>query len=254
MKRKWYHLLIFLGVVGAYIGLLSCGKSKEIVDVSTVLLERGQHIIYGSYQGEAIEWRVLDKKGDEVLLISEYGLDAQPYDTSGKKRVLWKDSTIRKWLNDDFYNSAFTEDEKENIVLSFSEGFEKKNDSSRLEGGKPYYHLERETEDKIFLLSYTEMCEYFDPDPKKGSYFDFQYGYDEVLCYPTEYAKQQLYMLNVKDACGWWLADCFYDSDGVGVISGYGQAQREILLNSSRYAVRPAMWVTWQSDMQPVEE
>ena len=47
MKRKWYHLLIFLGVVGAYIGLLSCGKSKEIVDVSTVLLERGQHIIYG---------------------------------------------------------------------------------------------------------------------------------------------------------------------------------------------------------------
>jgi hypothetical protein len=50
------------------------------------------------------------------------------------------------------------------------------------------------------------------------------------------------------------MADCFYDTDGVGVISGYGQAEREILLDSRRYAVRPAMWVTWQSDMQPVEE
>mgnify|MGYP000320325746 CR=1 FL=1 len=48
------------------------------------------------------------KKGDEVLLLSEYGLDAQPFDTSGKERVLWKDSTIRKWLNNDFYNSAFS--------------------------------------------------------------------------------------------------------------------------------------------------
>lgn len=254
MKRKLQKCLTILGMIGLCIGLIGCGNDKDTAAKSTVPLECGQHILYGSYQGEAIEWRVLDKQGDEVLLISEYGLDAQPFDTNGKKRVLWENSTIRKWLNDDFYNSAFTEDEKENIVLSFSEGFEKKNDSSRLEGGKPYYHLERETEDKIFLLSYTEMCEYFDPDPKKGSYFDFQYGYDEVLCYPTEYAKQQLYMLNVKDACGWWLADCFYDSDGVGVISGYGQAQREILLNSSRYAVRPAMWVTWQSDMQVIEE
>ena len=143
-------------------------------------------------------------------------------------------------------------------MLSFSEGFEAKNSSTRLLGGKPYYHLERGTKDKIFLLSYTEMCLYFDPDPnpnpKEGSCFDFQYGHDEVLCYPTEYAKQRLYMLNVKDACGWWMADCFYDTDGVGVISGYGQAQREILLNSSRYAVRPAMWVTWQSDMQVIEE
>ena len=59
--------------------------------------------MYGSYQGEAIEWRVLDKKGDKVLLLSEYGLDIQPFDTSDVSRVLWKDSTMRKWLNNDFY-------------------------------------------------------------------------------------------------------------------------------------------------------
>ena len=255
MKRKLQKCLIVLGMIGLCIGFSGCGKSKDTAAESTVPLEKGEHITYGSYQGEAIEWRVLDKKDDEVLLLSEYGLDAQPFDTSGKDRVLWKDSTIRKWLNDDFYNSAFSEDEKKNIVLSTSDGFEANNGSIYLTGGKPYYHLERETEDYIFLLSYTEMCQYLDPDadPKMGSHFDFQYGYDEVLCYPTEYAEQRLYMLNVKDACGWWLADCFYDYDGVGVVSGYGQVEREGILDSRRYAVRPAMWVIWQSDMQAID-
>ena len=142
-------------------------------------------------QGEAIEWRVLDKKGDEVLLLSEYGLDAQPFDTSGKERVLWKDSTIRKWLNNDFYTSAFSEKEKEYIVLSSSEGFEEYNEPAYLTSKKPYGHLERETEDKLFFLSYTELVAYFAEDPYGGYYSD-PYSHSEILCYPTEYAKQNL--------------------------------------------------------------
>ena len=89
MKRKIYRGLVVLGMIGLCTGLFGCGKEAA----STVPLDQGDHIIYGHYQGEDIEWRVLDKKDDEVLLLSEYGLDAQPYDTSGKKRVLWKDST-----------------------------------------------------------------------------------------------------------------------------------------------------------------
>ena len=84
MKRKLQKCLTILGMIGLCIGLSGCGNDKDTAAKSTVPLERGQHIMYGSYQGEVIEWRVLDKKGDEVLLISEYGLDAQPYDTSGK--------------------------------------------------------------------------------------------------------------------------------------------------------------------------
>ncbi|WP_420907917.1 DUF6273 domain-containing protein, partial [Eubacterium ramulus] len=40
-------------------------------------------------------------------------------------RVLWKDSTMRKWLNNDFYDNAFSENEKKNIVLSYSKGLKK---------------------------------------------------------------------------------------------------------------------------------
>ena len=120
MKRKLLKCLAVLGMVGLCVGLIGCGKSEGSVAESTVPLERGEHIMYGSYQGEAIEWRVLDKKGDKVLLLSEYGLDIQPFDTSDVSRVLWKDSTMRKWLNYDIYDNAFSENEKQTNVLYYS--------------------------------------------------------------------------------------------------------------------------------------
>ena len=102
MKNKTLGIVAFLGITGLCIGLSGCGKNADTVAGSSIPIEPGEHVMYGSYQGEPVEWRVLDKKDGEILLLSEYGLDAQPFDTSGKSRVDWKDSTIRKWLNDDF--------------------------------------------------------------------------------------------------------------------------------------------------------
>ena len=257
MRRKLYRGLAVLRIIGLCAGLFGCGKSEDPVAESTVPLERGEHIMYGSYQGEAIEWRVLDKKGDEVLLLSEYGLDAQPFDTSGKERVLWKDSTIRKWLNNDFYNSAFSEEEKENIVLSSSEGFEEYNGPVYLTSKKPYAHLERETEDKLFFLSYTELVAYFAEDPYEEYYSD-HYRHKEIMCYPTEYAKQNLKPLYKTDTCNWWLCNPQFDTgDGlskrVEIVSGFGEWETSPMMNTRRNAIRPAMWVTWQSDMQVID-
>ncbi len=65
MKIILQKCLAALGMVGLCVGLIGCGKSEGLVAESTVPLERGEHIMYGSYQGEDIEWRVLDKKGDK---------------------------------------------------------------------------------------------------------------------------------------------------------------------------------------------
>ena len=166
IRGKLYRGIVVALFIGLCTGVFGCGKEAA----SSVPLEQGEHIMYGSYQGEAIEWRVLDKKGDKVLLLSEYGLDIQPFDTSDVSRVLWKDSTMRKWLNKDFYDNAFSENEKKNIVLSYSKGFEKNNESVHVDSPEPYWHLERETEDKIFLLSYTELCEYLVKNTEVGYY------------------------------------------------------------------------------------
>ncbi len=56
-----------------------------------------------------IKWRVLNVKDNKALLLSDRILDNRSFDELSDK-VIWANSTIRKWLNEDsggFYNIAF---------------------------------------------------------------------------------------------------------------------------------------------------
>ena len=66
---------------------------------------------------EAIEWRVLAVEDGKALIISEYALDAKPYNTEFVA-ITWEGCTLRNWLNDDFYKAAFSEKEQEWITLT----------------------------------------------------------------------------------------------------------------------------------------
>ena len=260
MSRKPYSWLVVVGMISLCIGLSGCGKNADTVAGSSIPIEPGEHVMYGSYQGEPVEWRVLDKKDGEILLLSEYGLDILPFDDSGSGSIIWENSSIRNWLNNEFYNSTFSKEEQENILVSSSEGFDENNESVSWQSEKPYWHLERKTEDKVFLLSYTEMVEYLIINSGL-EFYDHQYAYDELLCYPTEYAKQQLYQVFDIDTCGWWLcnpeySECVENDDFKTyseMITAYGQLDLA-KMDSIQNAVRPAMWVTWQSDMETIEE
>ena len=118
MSRKPYSWLVVVGMISLCIGLSGCGKNVDTVAESTVPIEIGEHVMYGSYQGEPVEWRVLDKKDGEILLLSEYGLDILPFDDSGSGSIIWENSSIRNWLNNEFYNSTFSKEEQENILVS----------------------------------------------------------------------------------------------------------------------------------------
>ena len=117
MSRKPYSWLVVVGMISLCIGLSGCGKNVDTVAESTVPIEIGEHVMYGSYQGEPVEWRVLDKKDGEILLLSEYGLDILPFDDSGSGSIIWENSSIRNWLNNEFYNSTFSKEEQENILV-----------------------------------------------------------------------------------------------------------------------------------------
>lgn len=58
-----------------------------------------------------VEWYVLAKQGDKVLLMSKYILDAQPFD-EGNRSISWEQGTLYSWLEKDFYNKAFSSDKK----------------------------------------------------------------------------------------------------------------------------------------------
>ena len=60
---------------------------------------------------EPIEWIVLAAENGKALLISKYCLDAQPFDQSLKDKS-WALCSLRRWLNGDFLQSAFSEEEQ----------------------------------------------------------------------------------------------------------------------------------------------
>lgn len=211
-------------------------KQIEFVQEQLKSVSVGDKVRFGTYEQdndisngkEDIEWRVLAKENNRILVISDKALDCQLYNVKYDV-VTWKTCTLRKWLNDDFFNSAFTDAEKMCIpTVTVSAD---KNPKYSTYSGKI-------TKDKIFLLSTKEAEKYFVDD-------------EERKCIPTDYAiAQGVYIsdehsVNGTATCWWWLrspgsiqscATLVY-ADGVFSERGYD-------VDRSCSAVRPAMWIT----------
>ena len=114
---------------------------------------------FGSYEQdnnksngqEDIEWLVLAKEGTKILVISKEALDCKPYNTSDTD-VTWETCTLRKWLNNDFINAAFSADER-TMIPTVTVSADKNPDYSTNPGNA--------TQDQVFLLSITEVNKYF---------------------------------------------------------------------------------------------
>jgi len=85
----------------------------------------GEIITFGTYPQTAdgtdrtpIKWRVLQNSGAELLLLSEYILDCKRYHREFVD-ITWRDCDLRKWLNDEFYNTAFNAAEKGFVKIAF---------------------------------------------------------------------------------------------------------------------------------------
>ena len=82
-------------------------------------MQAGDVIILGRYPQRAdpsavpepVEWLVLAADGDARMLIAKYGLIALPYNEGGDAAT-WETCSVRAWLNNEFYNGAFTDEEK----------------------------------------------------------------------------------------------------------------------------------------------
>ena len=136
-------------------------ESNEYIDKCVVLIrqnaQRGDVIAFGKYEQnrgvngkEDIEWVVLDNSNSVLLLISKDYLDFRPYHSS-KTNITWENSSIRKWLNSEFYDAAFNQDEKSVILLSHN--INDDNKTFGTDGGNA-------TDDYVFFLSVDEANKY----------------------------------------------------------------------------------------------
>lgn len=129
------------------------------------VIEETDHILFGTYEMDGVEngkeeikWTILDKdeENGRALLVSKYIIDAKYYNEEGGD-VTWETSSIRKWLNKDFFNDAFNDIEKDLI----EETVVHTNDESEIISDTKYTTRGgNDTKDKIFLLSTDEIKKY----------------------------------------------------------------------------------------------
>ena len=212
---------------------------------------------YHYFKYEPIKWRVLNRNGNDALLLADV-LDDQKYNTN-YVGVTWETSSMRSWLNGygasvnqpktdysrkNFINSAFTSTQRS--AIKTTNVVNNNNIDYGTAGGK-------NTLDKVFLLSESEV---YNTDMAAGYGFVKDYStYDEARrsrCSTYAYAMGIWYDADAgytKDnGILWWLrspgfhgrftALVYYDGTVYG--SGYE-------VNDCNYGVRPALHLNLSS-------
>ena len=232
-------------------------NSDILIDERLKELKAGDFITFGRYPQTAtgedmtpIEWQILDRKDNWILVISKFGLDTLPYHNRNEF-ITWEKCSLREWLNSSFMGKAFDEEELEAIKLSQVENRHSWNGADwKTVGGN-------DSNDMLFLLSNTDAIKYFANS-------------DSRRCIPTDYAIQNgTYVYSgtgyygAARLCGygnWWLRSPgktfqnYADRVGCGGWTDCSTTSSELVTNNSTM-IRPAMWVNLTSDaISPVDQ
>ena len=260
-KRKWFHMCFWLSLPAYLIVCAmpdknlteamrqqftgSTGKNAGNLEATALAAKQDTYVTFGHYpqtaegnDSTAIEWVVLQKEGNKALLISRYGLDAQPYNAEYTDAT-WETCTLRTWLNDTFMNKAFTEEEQKAILTANV-------DNSSIQGYSGWStHGGNNTQDQIFLLSYVEASKYF--DVKLGC------NNTKACVRPTTYAEKQGAYTSSScktadgDNTGWWWLRSLGSNQNFAAYVSYDGSLSYGLVRSGSICVRPALWVNLES-------
>lgn len=188
----------------------------------------GSIVTFGNYEqdgvygngAEPIEWIVLERRGSQVLLLSRYGLDAQPYHHTSTA-VNWSGSSVRAWLQNEFYREAFSAEERKMIRTTHNSTPVNSNNA-----GSPG----PDTYDTVFFLSSSEATRYLSTPESR-------------MVKATSYALMRGAETNYSQNSYWWLRSY---ADGsrrkVLMINSQGNVYASGM-NDYGAVVRPAVWL-----------
>lgn len=208
--KKMISLAVWLAVMA----LAVCAQA-EALDGAGV----GSTVVFGSYeQGEGqvpIEWTVLDRQEDRALLLSKYALDAMPFHEVEDWNVTWADCMLRSWLNGEFLDVAFSDEERMQIIQV----------TNATENAP-------DTQDSVFLLSLDELNAYFpDEESRVAEATDYAAGQGGRVSRETG---MTYWWLRTKATVGDAALMVRYD----GAVNEFGDS-----MEAAIYTVRLAIWV-----------
>lgn len=158
----WYVDLIYKGEMyrGVYFAQLRPNNPRdEALADKTFMDEHGysaNSVAWFKY--EPIAWSVVSESDGALLIVCDMVIDSQSYDYDGSFYNGYENSTIRAWLNENFYNTAFNDLQKELILTTTVDN------SAATTAYKKNEYESDDTEDRVFLLSYKEAKSLFASD------------------------------------------------------------------------------------------
>lgn len=208
-----------------------------IADISGLVnakAKAGDIVRFGKYEQdnivingqEEIRWWILAVENGKALLISEQVLDTKPFNEINME-ITWETCTLRLWLNDDFYNRAFSENDQNKIeTTNVLNGIDQK---TEMGSGN-------NTKDKVFLLSEEEVQNYLK-------------NREMLKTRGTDLAKGSgLFTGNDgSDASIWWLRSLYSSPEFAKVVNFDGRIITNGVLDT-KVGVRPAVWVNLAAD------
>lgn len=174
-------------------------------------LQVGSSFLFGVYEQdndwdngkEPIEWIVLARENNRILVTSKYGLDVQPFHKD-RSAVSWETCSLREWLNGSFLENAFPGDAQ--ILISTQPSA---------------------AEDKVFLLSINEANKLF-------------HSNNDRQCRLTAYAREQV---GAGARSQWWLSSIGDNKSLAAYVNTNGVVYIRGMYVDRDLAVRPAMWI-----------
>lgn len=222
-KERMFFLLLALTVFFSCIAFFKdAGSTKWPGPVRGDIVELGSYKqsknLNGNWDASAINWIVLDVTEDKALLLSKGGLTYRAY--SENSNSSWDNSSLRGWLNQEFVQTAFSNEELSIIISS------------------------NDTSDLVFCLSKEEVLEYLP-------------SANERICIPTAYAMSVCESNPVSpggkrpvpsyDGDYWWITNRGESGARFQMnVRGNGEINRGgTICTYSGIMVRPAIWVSY---------
>ena len=128
-------------------------EAENTLKYTEVEFRPGAHLWFGA---EKTPWRVLelDREAETALLIAEEPVCEKSYHDK-REDITWEQCSLRKWLNEEYYEKTFSEEEKAAMLRCKLQNPD--NPKYGTIGGN-------DTTDRIFLLSVEEAGKYFQND------------------------------------------------------------------------------------------
>ena len=187
------------------------------------------------FEYEPIKWNVLDHDDGSLFITSEVILDSQSHYHQNKDTEFihnggtgyannYELSDIRTWLNSEFYNSALPSSKNDVVKLTTVDN----SIDSTLDNTNEYTC--NDTEDRVFLLSRSEIKEYLSTSQSTVS------GSDYAKC-------QGLYVALQNDKAFWSLRTPYPNAAyEIRYITNNGSISYDSISKTS-LGVRPACWI-----------